>query len=236
MAAIFLQGYVRIQSDYLWLSLRRMSTINLSRNEIRLSDWPARSGTVRLFACQKRESEFFPLEWRWNELAVEELFERAPGSVATPRRRRRIGAARGIDAASGVMGFSPDTKQPNRMLREWEETHARKAHESRVRSAVSTLSATFSGASASRRSPPVKPWQKASASPKPVDPSTPLETARAAYRARPTSSVGSARFSSTLLRATLRRQRWPVAGQACAEAPHSLTTEKQWLSASQSSR
>ena len=29
MAAIFLQGYVRIQSDYLWLSLRRMSTINL---------------------------------------------------------------------------------------------------------------------------------------------------------------------------------------------------------------
>ena len=133
------------------------------------------------------------MEWRWNELAVEELFERAPGSVATPRRRRRIGAARGIDAASGVMGFSPDTKQPNRMLREWEETHARKAHESRVRSAVSTLSATFSGASASRRSPPVKPWQKASASPKPVDPSTPLETARAAYRARPTSSVGSAR-------------------------------------------
>ena len=44
MAAIFLQGYVRIQSDYLWLSLRRMSTINLS-HEIRLSDWPARSGT-----------------------------------------------------------------------------------------------------------------------------------------------------------------------------------------------
>ena len=132
------------------------------------------------------------MEWRWNELAVEELFERAPGSVATPRRRRRIGAAPGIDAASDAMGFSPDTKQPNRMLREWEETHARKAHESRVRSAVSTLSATFSGASASRRSP-VKPWQKASASPEPVDPSTPLETARAAYRARPTSSVGSAR-------------------------------------------
>jgi len=133
-------------------------------------------------------------KWRWNELlAVEELFERAPGSVATPRRRDRIGAAPGIDAASDVMGFSPDTKQPNRMLREWEETHARKAHESRVRSAVSTLSATFSGASASRRSPPVKPWQNASASPGHVDPSTPLETARAAYRARPTSSVGSAR-------------------------------------------
>ena len=101
----------------------------------------------------------------------------------------------GIRATSDAMGFSPDTKQPNRVMREWDETHARKAHDSRISSAKSTLSATFSGASGgmSRRSPPAKPWQNAAASPDRFDPSTPLETARAAYGARPASSVRSAR-------------------------------------------